>query len=112
MNLPRTTLRSVIDASLCRRRQQRRRVNAQYARCWSASQAPVSVSVIEADVKGARLIFPFTVEQHEQVRVSFQDEVGMFQTRVARIAWTQPLACGGKTVAGVAFDEELTLLAA
>lgn len=112
MNLPRTTLRSVIDASLCRRRQQRRKVHAQNVRCWSASQAPVCVSVIEADIKGARLVFPFTVQQHENVRVSFQDDMGMYQTRVARIAWTQKLACGGKTVAGVAFDEELTLAAA
>lgn len=111
MNLPRTTIRSVIDASLCRRRQQRRKVHATNVRCWSASQAPTCVSVIEADVKGARLVFPFPVAQHETVRVALQDDLGQYQTRLARIAWTQKLACGGKIVAGVSFDEELSAAA-
>jgi hypothetical protein len=112
MNLPRTTLRGVIDASLCRRRQQRRKVHAVEVKCWRSSEAPVCVTVIEADVKGARLMFPFAVDQNEHVRVSFQDDLGMYQTRVARIAWAQTLSSGGKVVAGVAFDEELTLNAA
>lgn len=68
--------------------------------------------MIEADVKGARLMFPFEVDTNEEVSISFQDDLGLFQTRTARIAWAQPLACGGKFVAGVAFDEELTLAAA
>lgn len=109
MNLPRTTLRGVKDASLCRRRQQRRRVHASGVRCWSASHRPVAITVIEADIKGARLMLPFPVAQNEHVRVSFADSLGFYQTRVARIAWTQQVA--NKTVAGVAFDEELTLAA-
>jgi hypothetical protein len=111
MNLPRTTLRSVIDASLCRRRQQRRKVHAVNVKCWSAVQAPVCVTVIEADIKGARLMFPFHVCQNEHVKVSFEDDMGLHQTRVARVAWTQVLASGSKVVAGVAFDEELSFAA-
>lgn len=64
-------------------------------------------AVIEADVQGARLIFPFPVQPHEQVRVSVPDELGFFQTRVARVAWTHFLEASGKVVAGVAFDQEL-----
>lgn len=111
MSLSRISLRSVIDASLCRRRERRRRVDASSVKCWNELCSPVNVPVIEADVKGARLMLPFPVAPHEQVRVSFQDEMGQYQTRLARIAWTQPLACGGKFVAGMAFDEELTFAA-
>jgi hypothetical protein len=94
------------EAWLCRRRQQRQRIHAVSARCWSSSHAPVCVTVIEADVKGARLMLPFPVSRDDKVRVSFADSLGFYQTRLARIAWSQPLA--NKMVAGVAFDEDLS----
>ncbi len=56
-------------------------------------------------------MFPFSVFQDEQIQVSFADELGHYQTRLARIAWTQTLECGGKVVAGVAFNEELSIAA-
>ena len=111
MNRQRTTLKGVIDASLCRRRHQRRKVHAIKVTSWVGQQAPMAVNVIEADVKGARLIFPFHVTQGERVQVSFENELGFFETRTARIAWTQPLNCGGRVVAGLAFDEELSFAA-
>jgi hypothetical protein len=111
MSLPRLTFKSVKDASLCRRRQERRKIHAVNVKSWSSCQSPVSVTMIEADVKGARLMFPFPVTQHELVKVSFEDSLGLHHTRIARVAWSQPLQSGGKYVAGVAFDEELTLAA-
>lgn len=56
-------------------------------------------------------MFPFPVCQDDHVLVSFSDELGHYQTRQARIAWTQTLECGGKIVAGVAFREELSIAA-
>lgn len=106
MNLPRVTLRSTIDASLCRRRQQRERIRTATVTCWSAGHAPAEAAVIEADVKGARLMLPFTIDSNDRLRVAFRDEMGLYQTRVARVAWAQCLSTG-KTVAGVAFDEDL-----
>lgn len=111
MSSPRTTLRTAKDASLCRRRQQREKVHAVHVTSWNARQSPVTVTVIEADVKGARLMFPFPVSQNDKVAVSFQDDLGQHQTREARVAWTQKLENSGKTVAGVAFDKELSIAA-
>jgi hypothetical protein len=68
------------------------------------------VTLIEADSKGARLMLPFSVISNDRIKVSFQDELGYYQTRTARIAWTHSVA--DKTVAGMAFDEDLTLAAA
>ena len=111
MSLQRATLRTVIDSSLCRRRQQRRKIHARQVRSWKGDIAPTPVTVIEADVKGARLMFPFWVAPNDSVTVSFEDEMGLYQTRVARIAWTQSLPATGKIVAGVAFDVELSAAA-
>lgn len=69
------------------------------------------VSVIEADTLGARLMFPYQVRTNELVHVAFKDELGHYQARVARVAWTQPLTATGVIVAGVAFDEELEVAA-
>lgn len=107
MSLRRTSFRSVMDASLCRRRQHRQRWNASVATTWLPGDRPTKVSVIEADVMGARLMFPFFVQTDDRVQVAFQDDLGFYQTRTARIAWTQSLEAAGKIVAGVAFDKEL-----
>ena len=107
MSLRRASFRSVIDASLCRRRQPRQRWSASVATTWLPGDRPTKVSVIEADIKGARLMFPFHVETNDRVQVAFEDELGFYQARTARIAWTQNLEAAGKIVAGVAFDEEL-----
>lgn len=111
MNLRRTSFRSVIDASLCRRRQPRQRWQASTVTTWLPGERPTVVSVIEADVRGARLMFPFYVETNDRVHVAFKDELGYYQARVARVAWTQNLGPSGTLVAGVAFDEELSLAA-
>ena len=107
MSLQRTPFRSVMDASLCRRRQARQRWNATTATTWLPGERPTNVSVIEADVRGARLMFPYYVETNDQVHVAFKDELGYYQVRMARIAWTQNLGSSANIVAGVAFDEEL-----
>lgn len=107
MNLNRATLRSTIDNSLCRRRQERQKIHAVRVKTWTPGNAPVCVTMIEGDLKGARLMFPFRVSQNETVKVSFEDEMGFYQTREARIAWIQEVSSGYKFVAGVAFNEEL-----
>ena len=107
MSLRRASFRSVIDASLCRRRQPRQRWFANVATTWLPGDRPTKVSVIEADVRGARLMLPFHVQTDDRVQIAFEDDLGLFQTRTARIAWTQSLEAAGKIVVGVAFDREL-----
>ena len=100
-----------MDASLCRRRQARQRWHASMATTWLPGERPTVVSVIEADVRGARLMFPFEVRANDHVHVAFKDELGYYQVRIARVAWAQTLGSSPTVVAGVAFDEELQVAA-
>lgn len=96
-------------SALCRRRQGRQQVSSRTAWAWYKQAAPVPVTVIEADICGARLLFALPVQRHQLIQVSFCDELGFFQTREARVAWTETF--GGKTIAGVAFHGCLTVAA-
>jgi hypothetical protein len=77
--------------------------------CWSVYDAPTRAAAIEADSKGARLMLPWPVSPGETISVALGNEVGMFETRNARVVWTQTLELTGKVVAGVAFDAELAI---
>lgn len=75
--------------------------------CWSHVDRPSQVPVIEADVRGARLMLPWDVAPGQQIAVSVGNAVGLYETRRARIVWTQKLETTGRVIAGVAFDYEL-----
>lgn len=85
----------------CRRRGNRRKVFPTGATCWSDKNAPEKAVVIEADTKGARLILPWPVKQGQDIHVSFANQLGLYRTERARIAWTEDLGQAGRTVAGL-----------
>lgn len=61
--------------------------------------------VIEADTKGARLLLPWKVERGQEITVSFSNELGLYRTERAKIAWTQKMDTSGKTIAGLFYCE-------
>jgi len=67
------------------------------------------VAAIEADTHGARLMLPWNVQAGENIIVSVANEVGLYQTQVARVAWTERLEVTGRVIAGVEFHEELKI---
>ena len=77
--------------------------------CWSSCDPVQSVSAIEADRYGARLMLPWNVQAGETIIVSIADQVGQYHTQKARVAWTEKLRLGGKVICGVEFAEELQL---
>lgn len=85
----------------CRREKRRRRINPAGVTCWSDSDSPTKAVAIEVDTKGARIIFPWRVEQGQDVTVSFSNKLGLHRTERARIAWIQELDRSGRTVAGL-----------
>lgn len=87
----------------------RQRIQPRSITCWSPVDAPARVAAIEADNKGARLMLPWAVQAGETIAVAVGDDLGQFQTRMARVVWTQTLELTGKVVAGVAFEQELAL---
>ena len=91
----------------CRRVSSRQRVYPKNVTCWSASAQPRAVALVEADSRGARLILPFKVRVGEVIRTSFTDDVGLHQTRQARVAWTHRLENAGRVMVGLAFDSAL-----
>ncbi len=90
----------------CRRRSSRRRVIPEGATCWSESTSPSKAVVIEADTKGARLVFPWKVREGQDVMVSFSNKLGLHRTERARIAWTQQIDSSGRTIAGLYYCPE------
>jgi hypothetical protein len=93
----------------CRRDGSRQRVNPASVTCWSDYDRPSRAAAIEADSKGARLMLPWQVNPGETISVALGNEVGLFETRKARVVWTTTLELTGKVVAGVAFDSSLPI---
>lgn len=94
-------------ASACRRLRVRHKITPSHVKAWSEVDNVRSVAAIEADNWGARLMLPWNVQTGESIVVSVANEVGLYQTQVARIAWTQKLELTGRVIAGVEFQDEL-----
>lgn len=94
-------------SATCRREGLREKVRPASVTCWSAYDSPARAAAIEADNKGARLMLPWHVNTGDTISVALGNEVGLFQTRNARVVWTSKLESTGKVVAGVAFDSDL-----
>lgn len=94
-------------ASACRRLGERQKLNPTHITCWSAVDPVKTVAAIEADTFGARLMIPWNARKNESIMVSVADEVGQYQTQIARIAWTQKMQFSDRVIAGVEFTEEL-----
>lgn len=93
--------------SACRRNHNRRKLSVSHVTCWSECDPVQSVSAIEADTHGARLMLPWNVQTGENLVVSVANEVGLYQTQTARVAWTQKLELTGRVIAGIEFQEQL-----
>ena len=91
----------------CRREANRRRIRPRSLSCWNQFQALEFATLIEADTKGARAVLPRTVQTGDQLSVSFQDNLGQFLTRTARVAWTEYMESARRVIAGLAFEEDL-----
>lgn len=104
------SFRKAFNAARCRRRREREKLNPRQVTCWKHTEAPAVVTSIEVDRRGARLVLPWDTVAGEHVRVSICDSLGQYTTTRARIAWTQKLS-NSTVVAGLAFDEEVTLAA-
>ena len=95
------------STSYCRRLSSRQRLHPAQVTCWSSSAQPRTVALVEADSRGARLILSFKVRIGEYIRTSFSDDLGLHQTRRARVAWTYRLESAGRLMVGLAFDGEI-----
>lgn len=93
--------------SACRRNRDRLKIAATHVTAWSACDEVRAVPAIEADTHGARLMLPWNVQPGESIVVSVANEVGLYQTQLARVAWTERFEHTGRTIAGVEFAEEL-----
>lgn len=94
-------------ANACRRMHDRTKISVSHITAWSACDPVKTVSAIEADTHGARLMLPWDICKGESVVVSVANEVGLYQTQVARVAWTQKLEYSNRVIAGVEFHERL-----
>jgi antitoxin component of MazEF toxin-antitoxin module len=95
--------------SACRRLRDRSKIVPSHVTCWSSCDEVRSVAAIEADTLGARLMLPWNVQTGESIVVSLANEVGLYQTQTARVAWTERLELTGRVIAGVEFQEELKI---
>jgi hypothetical protein len=95
------------SALYCRRNKVRAKLAPTRVTCWSAISNPRAATVVEADVRGARLVIPFAAKVGEIVHVCFGDHLGMHQTRRARVAWTHRLESANRLMVGLAFEEEM-----
>lgn len=95
------------STAYCRRTSPRHRLRPTRVTCWSTYAQPRSVALVEADSRGARLILPFKVRVGEFIRACFSDELGLHQTRCARVAWIHRLESAGRVMVGLAFEQEL-----
>lgn len=105
------TFRRAYEAARCRRRRRREKLEPTAVKAWNQAEVPSSVSVIEVDRRGARMVLPWESQAGEFISVSLADEVGHYRTTKARIAWTQPLPNTSKVVVGLAFEDEVVLAA-
>lgn len=96
-------------ANACRRMHDRAKLNVSHVAAWSHCDPVSTVSAIEADTHGARLMLPWDVQKGESLVVSVADELGFYQTQVARVAWTQKLEYSNRVIAGVEFHQRLKL---
>lgn len=94
---------------LCRRDRPRFKVVPSRVACWSPCDEVETVSAIEADSRGARLMLPWNVQPGEELTVSVGDDLGHYQTQHAYVVWTQRLEVSGRVIAGVCFEEELSI---
>ena len=106
-----TSFKSKIDKkrSACRRTAERKKISPVNMMCWSSYEKASPVTAIEADSHGARLMLSWIATQDEAIVVSIEDEIGLHQTQIARIAWVQRLESTGCVIAGVEFSEEFRL---
>lgn len=93
--------------SACRRDHDRVKINPSHITAWSECDRVQTISAIEADTHGARLMLPWNVQAGEQLVISVANEVGLYQTQVARVCWTHRLEITGRVIAGVQFQEQL-----
>ena len=93
----------------CRRVGDRKKITPSHIACWSACDTVQTVSAIEADTHGARLMLPWNVQAGESLVVSVANELGLYQTQLARVAWTEKLELSGRVIAGVEFQEQLKI---
>ena len=106
-----TDLRQALEASRCRRRREREKLNPTKVRCWSHVESPTEVVCIEVDRRGGRLVLPWHSVPGEHVRVSICNHLGEYCTTRARVVWTQNLPNSSKVIAGLCFDYEVQLAA-
>lgn len=95
--------------SACRRNSNRIKIQPSHVTAWSACDKVQSVPAIEADTHGARLMLPWNVQTGESIVVSVANEVGLYQTQMARVAWTEKFDYSGRVIAGLEFEEELKI---
>lgn len=107
----RLSIKEAYEASRCRRKRDRQKLNPSAITCWGAEQAPTAVTSIEIDSCGARLLLPWNSVPGENIQVSLADELGQHRTTRARVVWTRPLENSSRVIAGLAFQEELSLAA-
>lgn len=94
-------------ANACRRMHDRAKINFTHITAWSSCDPVKTVSAIEADTHGARLMVPWNIQKGEKLVVSVANEVGLYQTQVARVAWTQQMEYTNRVICGVEFHEKL-----
>ena len=109
MYAPIATRKTKRKQSACRRTHLRTKISPAHVTCWSAIDHVQPVSAIEADTHGARLMLPWNVQAGESVVVSVANDVGLYQTQLARVCWTERLELSGRVIAGIEFSEELKI---
>ncbi len=95
------------SAMFCRRRKARAKLAPCQVTYWSAYTEPRTATVVEADIRGARLVIAFNTKVGDTVCVCFADDLGMHQTRRARVAWTHRLESANRLMVGLAFEEDM-----
>ena len=105
------TFRRAYEAQRCRRRRRREKLEPTAVKAWSAAETPSSVSVIEVDRRGARVVLPWDSAAGEFISVSLANHIGEYRTTKARVAWSQTLPNTTSVVVGLAFEEEVVLAA-
>lgn len=88
----------------CRRQADRVKVRPSQAFCRRVDGPSRQVSIVEVDTRGARLVLPFRVMTDEVISVTFTDSLGRYQTRRARVAWTESLGFAGQVMIGLCFE--------
>jgi hypothetical protein len=105
----RTSIKAAYEATSCRRRRDRTTINPSAIRAWSEYDAPTSVTSIEIDTRGARLLLPWESTPGETINVAVANEMGEYRTTAARVVWTRPLQNSTRVIAGICFEEEVRL---